>query len=356
MIRKLLKSLKFQIFLFMTINVLVWFLISEAIMDFLWKQELAGKLIITNRKYTILLIIQSLLYIFINIPFIIFMIKYIDKPIQEILKGLKRVKKEDFSEKIEFKSKNEFNIIKDEFNLMSVELENSKKIRENLDKQKNILFTNMSHDLKTPITTIQSYTKALVDEIIDSPEKQKSYINTIYSKSIILNELVDRLFEYAKLNSDENVLCIEKTDVAEVLRKCVASLYSEYEDHKIKLTLEIPEEKIILDVDKLEIQRVFSNLLINVLKHNQKNIDVLIKMNKDGKTIIADSGKPIPEELESGLFHPFIKGDSSRKSGEGSGLGLALSKLVMKQHGGKLDYVKEYEGYTKAFVVSFKKN
>jgi len=340
----------------MTINVLVWFLISESIMDYIWRLEETGKIVVTNAQYSFFTVFQALLFIIVNIPFMIFLIRHIDKPVQKILRGLKRIKQENFSEKIDFESKNEFDVIKDEINTMSEELKASKELRENLDKQKNMLFANMAHDLKTPITTIQSYTKALSDGIIESQEKQKDYIDTIYAKSLVMNDLIDRLFEYVKVNSDANVLHVEKTDVAEILRNCIASVYSEYEDHEIQLNLEIPENQIILEVDKLEIQRVFTNLLINILKHNENGIRVLIKMDKDGKTVIADSGNPIPEELESNLFQPFVKGDSSRKSGKGSGLGLSLSKLVMEKHSGKLEYLKNYENYTKAFVITFKKN
>ncbi|MCR5189658.1 MAG: HAMP domain-containing histidine kinase [Treponema sp.] len=356
MSRKIFNSLKFQIFFFITINVLVWFIISESMMEYLWTLEDKGKIVVTNAGFTLLVIIQALLFIIINIPFIIFLIRHIDKPVQKILKALKRIKEEDFSEKIEFNSKNEFDVIKDEVNLMSRELEASKKLRENLNEQRNMLFANMAHDLKTPITTIQSYTKALSDGIIDSPQKEKEYIDTIHTKSIIMNDLIDRLFEYVKLNSDANVLHTEKADVAELLRNCIASIYSEYEDHDIQLNIEIPEKAIILDIDRIEIGRVFTNLLINILNHNDNGIRVLIKMEETGKTIIADSGSSIPEKIETNLFQPFVKGDSSRKSGKGSGLGLSLSKLVMLKHSGNLEYVKNYNNYTKAFIVTFKNN
>lgn len=354
--QKVFKSLKLQIFLFMSLNVLVWFIISQSLMEYLWDQEEVGKIVITNTQYSLLLLVQAILFIIINIPFIIFMISHIDKPVQKILKGLQRIKQEDFSDKIKFNSENEFDVIKDEVNAMSSELEASKKLRENLDKQKNMLFANMAHDLKTPITTIQSYTKALADGIIDCPEKQKDYIDTIYSKSIIMNDLIDRLFEYVKLNGEADILQTEKTDVAELLRNCIASIYSEYEEHDIKMNLEIPETSVILDVDKLEIQRVFSNLLINILNHNENGIRVLVKMELDGTAVFADSGNTIPDELEANLFQPFVKGDSSRKSGKGNGLGLSLAKLVMKKHAGNLEYVKNYENYTKAFIVTFRKN
>lgn len=168
-----------------------------------------------------------------------------------------------------------------------------------------------------------------------------------------MNDLIDRLFEYVKLNSDANVLHLEKTDVAELLRNCIASVYSEFEEHEIQLEIKIPESQIILCVDKLEIQRVFVNLLISILKHNENGIRVLIKMDEDGRTVIADSGNAISEELEKHLFQPFVKGDSSRKSGKGNGLGLSLSKLVMEKYGGDLVYLRDVPGWTKGFEFVF---
>lgn len=351
-----LKSLKSQIILFMAAGVLVWFLIVESLNEYMWLQEELGKITVTNGTLTIFVIIQALLFIIINIPFMIFMIKHIDKPVQKIVQGLRKIKSSDFSEKIDFKSNNEFDEIKNEFNKMSEELEKSSKLREEVENQKNLLFANMTHDLKTPITTIQGYSKALLDGIVETSEKQSNYISTIYSKSLLMNDLIDRLFEYVKINSNLNVLNRENVDVAELLRNCLSSVYTEYEERNIELSIEIPEEPVILNIDAVEVKRVFNNILMNVLLHNKPSIKVLVQMDQSGNIIVADSGEKISTAVEENMFQPFVKGDDSRKSGKGSGLGLSLSQKIMEKHGGKLVYLKEFPGYTKAFSIIWHKN
>jgi len=346
-------KLKFQILFFMTTNVLIWFAISDFAMECMDKLELAGKFQLNQKNYTFFLIFQLILFIVVNIPFVFFMINHIDKPVQKILKALNKIKEEDFSYKVDFKSNNEFDDINDSINLMSQELEKSKKLRDEVENQRTMLFANMAHDLKTPITSIQGYSKALVDGVVDSEEKSKDYIKTIYSKSQSMNDLIERMFEYVKMDSKDNVLHFEETDLAELLRNCVASSYSEFEDKKIDLEIQIPEEPVLKNVDRVEITRVFTNLLNNVLAHNFGNIRCLVKMDSNGSVIVADSGEKISEDIQNQLFLPFVKGDSSRKSGRGSGLGLSLSKKIMDKHNGKISFISDFPEYTKAFCIEF---
>lgn len=346
-------KLRFQILLFFSSNVLFWLIISELTMKCLEKLENIGKIILDRRVYSFVLIFQVFLFIVINIPFALFLINHIDKPVQNILKSLGKIKEEDFSGVIEFSSGNEFDEINESINVMAQELEKSKKLREDVENQRIMLFANIAHDLKTPITSIQGFSKALVDDVINSEDKKKEYVKTIYTKAQNMNDLIDRMFEYVKLDSKENILHFEKTNVAELLRNCIASTYSEFEEKNIELEIQIPEEEIIKEVDCVEINRVFTNLLNNVLSHNKGNIKCLVKMEKNGSVIIADSGEKIPEQTQMNLFQPFVKGDSSRKSGRGSGLGLSLSKKIMEKHKGEIVYLSEYPDYTKAFVLSF---
>ena len=171
-----------------------------------------------------------------------------------------------------------------------------------------------------------------------------------------MNGLIDRLFEYVKLESAENQLHLENVDVAEILRNCIADVYTEYEEKQIQLEIDIPDEPIIKNVDRLELSRVYTNLLNNIVKHNSGSIRVFVQMSEAGHVLIADSGARISDELAEKLFTPFSSGDSSRQSSNGSGLGLALAYKIMKKHGGDLQFVqKEGEvptGYTKAFVVN----
>ena len=233
------------------------------------------------------------------------------------------------------------------------QMDKADKIKEQAEKERLMLFANIAHDLKTPITSVLGYSKALSDGVVTDEAKKAEYLQTITRKAVRMNDLIDRLFEYVKLESPENVLHKKDDDVAEVLRKSIANLYTDFEEKDFNLDMQIPEMPVIKNIDSLEIDRVFTNLLNNALKHNSRGTTLSISMDENGKTIIADNGNPIPSEVASQIFKPFISGDESRMSKNGSGLGLALAHKIMEKHEGSLTFVPEYTGFRKAFVVEF---
>ena len=344
-------KLKFQIFLYMIVTLLLWFVIITALSEYLWYLEEKSGVELPFKLYILLNILQVALLVVMNIPFLRFLMKHVDKPVQKIIASLNRIAEGNHSEKISFDSKNEFDEIKDAFNSMSEKLEAAEKIKQNAENERILLFANMAHDLKTPITSIIGYSKALSDGIISDEAKKTEYLATINSKATKMNELIDRLFEYVKLESTENLLHKEDCDVAEILRNCLADVYAEYEEKRISLEIEIPETPVIKNADKVELSRVYTNLLNNVLKHNSDGIQVLVKMDAKGRVVIADSGEKIPAELKTSLFMPFVSGDKSRQSKNGSGLGLSLAAKIMKKHDGTLRLSENIPGYTKGFVV-----
>lgn len=349
------KKLKYQIFIYMIIGLLIWMLIATAIDETFYYLERKRGFEFPYKVYLICNLAQAVILVVMNIPFLNFLINHIDKPVQKIITSLNKIADGKYDEKISYNSKNEFDQIKDAFNSMSKKLEAAEKIKKNAENERILLFANMAHDLKTPITSIIGFSKALSDGIIEDKVKQYEYISTINSKAVKMNDLIDRLFEYVKLESSENQLHFELVDVAEILRNCIAELYTEYEEKKIQLELEIPDIPVMKNVDKLELSRVYTNLLNNVIKHNPDGIRVLVRMKNDGQLLIADSGDRLPQELEEKLFTPFVSGDSSRRSSNGSGLGLSLASKIVKKHGGELRFVQNGgavpEGYTKAFIV-----
>ena len=346
-------KLKFQIFLYMIVTLLVWFAIVTLASEFLFQLEEKRGVEFPMKVYVIANLIQALLLVLMNIPFLRFLIKHVDRPVQKIIASLNRIAEGNYSEKISFESKNEFDEIKDTFNSMAEKLEAAEKIKLNAENERILLFANMAHDLKTPITSIIGFSKALSDGIISDEAKKIEYLATINSKATKMNGLIDRLFEYVKLESTENLLHKEDCDIAEILRNCVADVYAEYEEKRISLEIEIPETPVIKKADKVELSRVYTNLLNNVLKHNPAGIKVLVKMDAEGCVLIADSGEKIPAEVKESLFMPFVSGDKSRQSKNGSGLGLSLASKIMKKHGGSLRLSENIPGYTKGFVAEF---
>lgn len=345
------KKLKYQIFLYMAVGLLIWFLIATGLSEILYYLEDVKNVDLPFKWYVLLNIFQALLLILMNIPFLRFLMNHVDKPVQKIVEALNRLADGKYDEKIDFESRNEFDDIKDAFNSMSEKLETAEKIKQNAENERVLLFANMAHDLKTPITSIIGFSKALSDGIITDDIKKAEYLTTINSKAVKMNDLIDRLFEYVKLESADNILHKENCDVAEILRNCLADGYAEYEDKRIQLEIQIPEIPVIKNVDKIELSRVYTNLLNNVLKHNTSDINVLVKMEEDGKVLIADSGEPLPAEVQDSLFIPFVSGDKSRQSKNGSGLGLALAYKIMKKHSGDLRLITQVEGYTKGFLA-----
>ena len=349
------KKLKYQIFLYMAMGLVIWFAIATALSEILYYLEDAWEIDLPIKWYLLLNIIQAGLLVLMNIPFLQFLMKHVDKPVQKIVEALNRLADGKYDEKINFESQNEFDEIKDAFNSMAEKLEAADRIKQNAENERVLLFANMAHDLKTPITSIIGFSKALSDGIIEDEEKKSEYLATINSKALKMNDLIDRLFEYVKLESAENILHKEDCDVAEILRNCIADVYTEYEDKKIQLEIKIPDDAVVKSVDKIELSRVYTNLLNNILKHNSSQINVLVTMDENGTAFFADSGEAVPREVEASLFVPFVSGDKSRQSKNGSGLGLALAYKIMKKHGGDLRLIKNVEGYTKGFLVELKK-
>jgi signal transduction histidine kinase len=240
----------------------------------------------------------------------------------------------------------------------------SKKISFEMHRQieeRNMIFTNIAHDLKTPITSILGFSRALREKEIE-PERQLQVVDTIYEKSKRTSQLINTLFHYSKLETDAYELQREELDVCRLTRDIVASQYEMLEEYGMELEVDIPEEIITYSIDKVEYTRVISNLLVNACIHNERGCTILVKIeeekNKNARmllVVVADNGIQIDVELKNTMFDAFASGDDSRSSKGGSGLGLAISKSIVKKHGGNLILVEPYKSYTKAFVIELKK-
>lgn len=227
--------------------------------------------------------------------------------------------------------------------------------REDFAKKRNLLLSDITHDLKTPITTIAGYAQALHDGVVKDPEKQKQYLTAMQKKSLEMSELITLLFNYVKLDSEGFSLKKEKVNIAEFVLRIAADAYTDMEDAGMEYDVDIPETAGYAEVDKAQFTRALANLITNAVKHNSPGTKIKIRMkNEFGYWIIKvmDSGEKIEETLVAHLFDPFVMGDESRNSRGGSGLGLSVSKKVIDMHGGRLWLEQPTEGaYTKAFCV-----
>jgi len=223
--------------------------------------------------------------------------------------------------------------------------------------ERNMLYSCIAHDLKTPMTSVQGFASALKEGKV-KPEEEKEIYDIIYNKSCYMNELLDTMFAFSKLNTKDYKLSCREQDLCGLVRELVALSYDEFEVRDMNLDIDIPEEVLKCNIDEKEMKRAINNLLVNAYKHNENGANILVRVSNQGdmiNVIVADDGNTITKEDAKTLFEPFAKGDESRSGGKGTGLGLAISSLVAKKHGGRLYIDDNVDGYTKGFVVCLKK-
>ncbi len=249
-----------------------------------------------------------------------------------------------------------------EFRVIQQEWEAQQK---EFDRKRNLMLSDIAHDLRTPMTTVSGYANALADGMVQDPQKQAAYLSAIQRKSHRMNDLINLLFEYVKLDSEGFSLDRKPHDLCEIARENAALIYSDVEDAGMTLDVEIPDEPIMVSVDEVQISRVVTNLLTNAMRHNDKGIHIMLCLFRQEGVIhlmVADSGSVIPKDFEEHLFEPFARGDASRKSSGGSGLGLSIAKKVVEMHGWRMKLVQQPQiqhypfvaKYAKAFLIQIK--
>ena len=240
--------------------------------------------------------------------------------------------------------------------------EENRKLQKEYEQKRNLMLSDIAHDLRTPMTTVSGYAQALNDGMVDE-ERSKEYLQAIQTKSGRMNELITLLFDYVRLDSEGFKLTKEKTDICEVVREAAAFIYQDIEDAGMELDIDIPEEQIMKDIDKIQFSRVITNLLTNAIKHNKPGTKIglfLIRDDDNIRIMVADTGEEIDAERAKHLFEPFVMGDESRNSKGGSGLGLSIAKKIMDMHNFRLRLVqntgirkfKIVENYTKMFMIT----
>jgi signal transduction histidine kinase len=234
------------------------------------------------------------------------------------------------------------------------------------EKRRYLMISNIVHDLKTPMTTVYGYAKALNDGIVPA-EKQTEYHEAIMAKTNRMNEVVALLLDYVKLDSEGFTIKKTNVDMCELVRSCCAFSFTDIESAGDEIDVDIPERSIFVDADNLQFTRVINNLITNAIRHNPSGIKIKVAVRsesemsaEDVRIFVADSGDEIPADIKEHIFEPFFTGDESRSTGGGTGLGLPLSSRICDMHGFKLKLVQNPEilryhlgdEYKKVFVIS----
>ena len=289
--------------------------------------------------YTLSIIPSAIVFIFIMGSCLYFSIKSIKKPLKEIEKRIEDIRNNDLESRIEFSSYKEMNEIKDAFNYMSEEMRITNIKKSEIEESKKKMIRDISHDIKTPLTSIMGYSKAIIDKQSMSEEERVVYLKYIYKKTLRINNLTNELFKYIELDSGNYKLNKVKQDYCEFMREVISIYYKDIEDKKFNLEIDISEEEILLEFDNKNLERALENLIINAIKYNNENTTLKISVKKEDNkivTIIEDDGIGIDKNLCCNIFDEFVRGDESRDSSGGSGLGLAITKKIVNLHDGEI--------------------
>ncbi|MCM2138432.1 sensor histidine kinase [Vagococcus fluvialis] len=217
-------------------------------------------------------------------------------------------------------------------------IETSQKDTVQSEMLKTELLTNVSHDLRTPLTSIITYGDLLKQESL-TDDNRKEYIEIINKKAQRMKHLIDDLFEVTKMNNGEIILDKSEVNLTQLLQQSVSEYSEEFEDHHLKFIFNKPEEAINLPLDGERMWRVFDNIFGNAIKYSMPETRVYLKLEKQNDMAKIElkniSQHELNEEADQ-LMEKFKRGDSSRHT-EGSGLGLAIINSIVSLHDGNID-------------------
>ena len=263
-------------------------------------------------------------------------------PLVKLKKATKNIKEGNLDFVLEVEGNDEFSQLCQDFEEMRKRLKESTEEKILMDKENKELISNISHDLKTPITAVKGYVEGIMDGVADTPEKMDRYVRTIYNKTNEMDHLINELTFYSKIDTNRIPYTFSKLNVEDYFSDCAEELGLEMETRGIELVYaNYVEKDVQVIADGEQIRRVIHNIVSNAIKYMEKPRGIIQLRVKDvGDFIqveIEDNGKGIAAKDLPYIFDRFYRTDVSRNSSKGgSGIGLSIVKKIMEDHGGKV--------------------
>ncbi|WP_407314541.1 sensor histidine kinase [Desulfosporosinus sp. SB140] len=269
--------------------------------------------------------------------------KRVFKPILKLKNGVEEIAKGNYDVKIETDRICELGFIGllvDSFNEMAQKLQASEKIKSEYEENRKTLIANISHDLKTPITSVQGYIEAILDGVVNSPDKVDKYLKTIYQNIIYIDKLIDDLFIFSKLDLQKLEFRFEAIQIRAFMQDLMEEFKFELEERNINFNyINKMEGDFHLNIDRKRLHQVFKNIIGNAVKYGSNpGFSISIQMDRQDDFIIIDiedNGPGIPSDKLPYIFNRFYRIDNERtKDLMSTGLGLAIAKELVQAHGG----------------------
>lgn len=271
------------------------------------------------------------------------------RPLNELRRATNELQQGNLNYSIQAKSKDEIGLLCEDFEKMRIRLKDMIERQIQYEEDTIELVSNISHDLKTPLTAIKGYTEGLIDGIADTPERREKYLRTIYTKANDMTHLVEELADFTKIESDAMVYNFTEVNVDQFFFDCINEISLDLEVKNIGVGyFNYTNKETLVIADREQLKRVLNNIIGNSLKYMDKPkgiLNVRITDEKEYvKVSIEDNGKGIAKSDQRQVFERFYRTDASRNSAKGgSGLGLSIAKKIIDDHGGSI-YADGEEG------------
>jgi len=279
-------------------------------------------------------------------------------PIRELNVAMQKIKDGNFDYMLDTDAKGEMGDLYRNYEDMRLRLKESAEEKLQHERQNRELVSNISHDLKTPITAIKGYVEGIIDGVADTPEKVDKYIRTIYNKANDMDRLINELTIYSGIDNNKIPYKFLRINVADYFSDCVEEIGLDLESRNIALNYtDLAELDTMIIADPEQMKKVINNIISNSVKYMDKprgEIDIRILDEIDAIRIeIEDNGKGIAQKDLPLIFERFYRTDASRNSAQGgSGIGLSIVKKIVEDHGGYIWATsREGEGTCIHFVL-----
>ena len=282
------------------------------------------------------------------------------KPLANLKEATNAIKDGNLDVKVEATGNDEVAALCRDFEEMRMHLKEAADEQLQAEKNNKVLISNISHDLKTPITAIKGYVEGIRDGVASSPEKVDKYLHTIYNKANDMDKLVDELTLYSKIDTNRVPYNFTKIPVKRWFEDCAEELHEELEAQNVELSYSgrVLDDTIMVG-DPEQLKRVVNNIISNSVKYMDKPRKTIVIRVDDGEDFIRveieDNGKGIAGKDIPYIFDRFYRTDSSRNSSTGgSGIGLSIVKKIVEDHGGRI-WASSREGVGTTMTIEMRK-
>ena len=305
-----------------------------------------------------LLFTATVILVFTALSIGLWIYRSIATPLVKLKKATQNIKEGNLDFVLEVDGDDEFSELCRDFEEMRKRLKESAEEKVLMDKENKELISNISHDLKTPITAVKGYVEGIMDGVADTPEKMDRYIRTIYNKANEMNLLINELTLYSKIDTNRIPYNFTTISAKGYFADCAEDLSVELESKGAEFTYRnFMEEDSKVIVDPEQLRRVINNIVSNSIKYTDKpKVKITMDVKDVGDFIqveLGDNGKGIAAKDLPNIFDRFYRTDASRNSSKGgSGIGLSIVKKIVEEHGGKIWATSEEGvGTTMYFVI-----